>query len=1033
MTPAPMVVHIPAGVAIDESVREEHVELGLANLRAENARVNALGALGKRPGYSQLTLNRMGTGVRSAGHRIAAHRGTIAVSDGDILDVYSPTVGEWIARGRLPGCDVKRKRVSSMGIGIFDMDHLVDVTYANGFYVAVLREISYRSASTTFVKLVSHVIDADTGMVVLVHAFSGTELDLLVTQDVKVVAAGTDVIAIWSQGGTIYGSRLSTTNVPAGFAASVSLATDSNGTGAGFTTKVDACGLTTSFVIAYENTSLGNIRITARSFSATVDALTPLASSVVQTLGTGVSSIAVCGSASEEIWFAWGHAANANVYVAAHAPSTLASIFTLTVALTLTGTTDAHYVALNRTAANEVYVAATALYSSIWKLSSTARVRNVASAAVVDRGFALLLGWFPLSKPFAVAGRVYMEFAYDDSTQSNVVLADITGEASSATLNKTLRPVGWAAPRSQVYTISGGSGNVTARHVAVRNSTIVGSVHIVKASPTAATLCITEYDFGSAMKHLPCSFADGLYLTGGVLYRYDGHRVYEDGFVVPPSVSVTANGVGLTGTFLYCAVYEYTDALGNVIISAPSAVQTIVLANQGTTVSSRVPVMTWKDGNDPNSEIEPKETRRVRVKIYRTPAGGGDFYLISTLAHTAGSTGSIVQWGDTLPDVNLIVGAKLYKAPGRSGTAKDRQATGAVRHAVECNGVLVVIGDDGSTLRAYAERVVGEAPWHHDNLQIPIDGDGDVMALSALDGAVVAFKRDAIYVVPVEPASANLSAGGFGFPRRIAVDAGCIDPRSVVLTGIGIFFQSDRGIELLTRSLSVEYVGEKIQKTFALYPNVTSAVLDVKNGLVRFSLAQTGSSTVGIDAVFDLTLLGWVSFDLKRGAAASAQSVSAAYAFHAGSWRYMWVESNGEVHYENAATWLDKGSTWATLAWEPAWVKTELQREHQFWQADLLHERKSACGLTTRVAYDWAAADPADDKVWNEAAMLAYPRQVELRLTSRSQGVKCRFEDTAPAVAGTGQGLEFVGLSVDLASHQGATQGTPRLAVGSRR
>jgi hypothetical protein len=329
--------------------------------------------------------------------------------------------------------------------------------------------------------------------------------------------------------------------------------------------------------------------------------------------------------------------------------------------------------------------------------------------------------------------------------------------------------------------------------------------------------------------------------------------------------------------------------------------------------------------------------------------------------------------------------------------------------------------------------VPGETPWHHDTLQIPIESEDEVIALASVDGSAVVFTRRAIFVVPVEPSNAAISAGGFGVPRRLAVNAGCLDPRSVVVTGLGVFFQSDRGIEILTRSLSVEYIGEKIQTTFANYPNVVAAVLDVRNSLVRFSLAQTGSTTVGIDAVFDLTIQQWSTFDVKTGAGASAQSVSAAYGIHSGEWRYLWLESDGTVHFESNTSWLDKSSSWVPLKWIPAWVKTELQREHQFWQSVLLHDRKTACGLLAEFATDWADFSSGDDKVWTEAEFANFTRQVELRWTKRGQAFKARISDSAPAVLGTGQGVELVGLSIDLAPHQGATQGTPRVAEAARR
>lgn len=1021
MNPGATILHVPAGVGIDQSIRAEHLQPGVANLYTENVRITRRGSLAHRYGFTALSSALVGSGSRTAGLRLASYRDSIAVSTGDALHVWSPSMSQWAQRGRLPGCDARLSKVASTSLPS-GKEHLVDIAYATGYYILVSAETNDATAGYSFPLV--RIIDSTTKK--LVKSFNLTETAAgQIVLDIKAAVIGTNLVVAYSVGADIFAQRMSLAAIESGFAAAITLASNYAASGV-----MALHALSDRMVLGYHNTVGSTTRITLKTFNHAADALTVLVSQNETTLSSAITGMSLGGT--EELWTAWAQLTSSGIRISARHATTLASVIATTSALTMDDLGPT-FVAVGRTGTSEVHLASGSFDASFagWMYSKTIRLTNSAGSLVSDRQLDLINGWIPVSTPFAVSGRTYLEMAYDDTDGDirNVVLVDVTADASTTGVdrNETARPVAWLAPRANmVNTLA-----ATTRHVATDGASLFISAHLVRASAVTTSICLASYDFASALKHLPLVYGDNLYLSGGMLYQFDGEQAYENGFIVPPRIVVTAGGTGLTGTYSYTAIDEYTDAVGNVIWGPPAPVKTVTLTDEGTTVDIRRPSVTWKEGYDGSTDLPPQGLRRTKTKIYRTLATGvGDFYLLQTLQYNPALGVATVI--DTAADATISSNAKLYKTPGIAGTSKDRQAVGSVRGFTECNGVLVVIDGDGSTLRAFAERTVGEAAWHHDTLQVPIDGDGDIIAVTSMDGAVIAFKRDAIFIVPVEPASANVAVGGFGSPRRIAVDVGCIDPRSVVVTGMGIFFQSDRGIELLNRSLSVEFVGEKIQATFESYPNVTAAVLDARNGLVRFSLAQTGSSTVGIDAIYDLTLQVWATFDNKRGAATSAQAVSAAYGLLGGSYRYVWLDSVGTVRYEDFTTYLDGGS-WVTAKWEPAWLKTEFQREHQMWQAVSLHERKSACGLTAEVAYDWAAYDAANNKVWTEALITTYTRQVEHKITGRRQSVKFRMQDTTPAVLGTGQGLEFIGLSLDLAPHQGPTQGTPRLAVAARK
>src|SRR5690606_6775728 len=168
-------------------------------------------------------------------------------------------------------------------------------------------------------------------------------------------------------------------------------------------------------------------------------------------------------------------------------------------------------------------------------------------------------------------------------------------------------------------------------------------------------------------------------------------------------------------------------------------------------------------------------------------------------------------------------------------------------------------------------------------------------------------------------------------------------PSSLLVTSLGVFFQSRRGIELLTRARTVEPIGEPVKYTLAAFPVVTSAVLDDRNSLARFTLAAGESGGVvsgeGRTLVYDLTVKAWVSVDDVRGSSASEAAQSAAQVYLDGAWRYAWLGADGTVYYErdpgDADACLD-GTSFVETTWElPPW-KLGLQQEQRAYEFVLL-------------------------------------------------------------------------------------------------
>ena len=108
---------------------------------------------------------------------------------------------------------------------------------------------------------------------------------------------------------------------------------------------------------------------------------------------------------------------------------------------------------------------------------------------------------------------------------------------------------------------------------------------------------------------------------------------------------------------------------------------------------------------------------------------------------------------------------------------------------------------------------------------------------------------------------------------------GCIETRSVIQTAIGVFFQSIRGIELLTRSQEVFWIGEPVRDTLDANPVVSSAVIDDRTSRVMLVLRYRRRR--GEILVYDMNEKLWTvsTFDpLVIPSAVSGAFVGDAYA-----------------------------------------------------------------------------------------------------------------------------------------------------------
>lgn len=996
-------VHVPAGSGIEEATRPELLEPGATSLVQENVRQDRRGGLSKRLGFSSITATRLDGGSRSAGYKLLPLGNQMCVADGTHLDVYSESAARWVQAGRIPEATAKLLPAptgSQLIAWLYE-----DIAYCNGYFVFC----ADRFAS---------VIDKDGALVrnvETVHGASGSS---------RVGVYGTTVVLLLAESGSsknIAAYTLdcsSASGLSAGWVSRGNIATDKL---AGSLAISVAQGASDRIGVAYisDGSGFATSRVRVRTVNtAAVNNLYVSTSSVVP------DSVSLAYHATDATyWVAWNE--TTSVKAAAYSSD-----------LSTTSASAATLITLN-TAPN----LATDLV--IASSSSTGRGRIAANDGAQDRaqfanfqtsgGATALDGVAQTIYNVRVCSRMYRRGSryYALCTPgSNLTNGSDTVLFCDVTDNDTkVRPVALVEPGLASSLLGFVLPNIV---VGASSSKVYVPFSLRRAGTTWASAQLLEVDFAATTRFQAVQHAGATYLASGVLTKFDGSKLREANFLVSPTkptVTPAAGSLSPTIGYRWVAVYETNDGDGNWTpggVSTPSDLS-------GTTASRQYTIATrpYTMGNTD-----------CRVSFYRTTDGGTVYYFTGDTTNAPGS--ATVTFLDTNSDATITSNARLYGTgvlPGTNGAAQDRRASPGFSCLVSYNDMLV--GASGSTLWHSSQTVLGEGLWFSPVFRLDMTDGEDITGLAAQDGTLYVFKRRGVFAVAGEPPSDNGAAGGFGTPRRLAADVGCIDPRSLVVTSLGIFFQSERGLEILTRAQSVEWIGEPVQATLASYPVVVAATLDTQHALVRFECAASETDNVvastGVTLVYDLTQKLWVSVDKLRATLNADRSAqSAAVVKYAGVWRYARLDKNGLVYVEqlttDSAPYLDVTSGvswWVTMKWETPSFKLGLQQEQRLWSAMLLYERHSAIGLQVEVAHDFAGY--TETKTWSEAEVLSGARRLEWRPKPRGQSQRYRFTDQQPVTLGTGRGLTFIGLTVNVAPKQGSTTGTPRLDPSLRK
>lgn len=358
------------------------------------------------------------------------------------------------------------------------------------------------------------------------------------------------------------------------------------------------------------------------------------------------------------------------------------------------------------------------------------------------------------------------------------------------------------------------------------------------------------------------------------------------GFPLPLAVNVAlSNGAGtlVTGRYQLRLVIEYIDQSGRRWRSAPSEVIgfDIAGANDTATVTGRANIM-WL--RVPYAMFTGSQ---VVMHVYRTTANGSTFYRATPPqgAPRPVSTG-VFTFTDGISDALLRVREVLYTDGGvfPNDCPPSCRFISATEDRVWLAGLW-----ETDQLQSSKILVPGEPPQFSDSpaFRVPLPNGVKCTGVAVQDGIVIAFCARAIYAIQGGGPN-DQGQGAWDSPRCITRSTGCINHLSIAETSAGIFFESDRGIELLPRGCGEPFfIGEPVFELAGQLGStgVLSAAVTVNadSTTVRFCI---GAVYV---LIFDLDTKAW-SFDqypanvmavcdTDDGAVFALTSISAGFGF----------------------------------------------------------------------------------------------------------------------------------------------------------
>lgn len=949
------IIEIPLGVGLDTKVDERVLQPG-SLIDLQNGEFNKFGAISKRAGSAALSRAILdgsslssGAALLTEGDRLLA-LGSISGTPG--LYQYIKGANKWASAGIIYPGSIKTKRMARNSTYAVASG---DVAYKNGY--ALYAWTASKPGSTL---TIHELIDTATGAVVW-------ESSVLGDAQPRVIASGDYLYLVTGVAPNLKLYAFNTTQTPSLSSFNTPVATLQSNLSTG-TLAFDIGSLGGGTCVLAYITTTPSVKVQRFDNTGSIGS----SITVVETPDDD-SFVGVVVTAALDTFVAYRQKTTRNIRCFA-VTSTISSRFA-PVTVEVDAGSVFYYSQFTgiEVSANTVQL----LYGTTADAGGLtfARIRTatITSGGSVSGVGVSVYGMNLSSRPFIRDGRVYFLATYGAAEENTVpdkqytlFLIDSTNSsASHAAIAGRMLP-GQAAPGGLYIPTS-----VVATDVSMLSARIVASTSTTSVGAQLYVPISIEFDFFAPVRS--SAIRNALFVTGMVGHIIiPGSDPVSSNFQLAPeiiSASQAGGGSLVDGSYKVTAVYARVDANGDMVMSTPAVAKTVVTSGGSKKINIVV--------------SSPKCDSVDYIHFYITDVGGQTFYENQRQVAPVASADS---YSASLLSISTAA-RQLYT----TGGVLDNGAPPPLLSVVSKGQRLYGVTSDAKLY--YTKEFVEDqaAAFSPDFMvrQLLQDG-GSWYEIAEMDGNLVVFGEESIQVINGSGFNATGSFDDLGEPRRLPVDTGVIPSAPVVVTDMGIFFKSRKGICLLTRSLQVDTdIGNPVS-AYSVYDLVSAVVVPEKNQ-VRFGSDGVGALVYDMNASRALGKHSWSVFT-------NFEQVDAVY------WdgKYCRLKSDGTVLKESAPTDVhDDAGTNYYYRIETPWIRLAgLQGFQRLWAMGMLGFHKNIFKLNVDVYYDYKglfAPAPDETFVVDFTSGVEYgdaPIQFRHRLGHKCEAVKFVITDS---------------------------------------
>jgi len=442
---------------------------------------------------------------------------------------------------------------------------------------------------------------------------------------------------------------------------------------------------------------------------------------------------------------------------------------------------------------------------------------------------------------------------------------------------------------------------------------------------TLAGISRMQLDFTSVERFESAELGESLLIGGGFLSLYDSEVITEHGFhlgVHDLSAAVNNSAGSLAaGTYSYKCIYTWIDAKGIIYRSTPSLAVSATTSGGSSTVTLTVPTLRLSNKTG------------VIIETYRTEDSGTIYYRVDRTANNSAADSVSVADAGAISDANLITKEILYTA---GGVLENVSPPAALVLGSFANRMFVVSSENPKKLVYSKTRLPKKAIDFSDLFEIVLNKAERITALAEMDSKLIIMEPDSIWYITGNGPNSTGQQDDFSPPKLVTRDVGCNNTNSLVMSPLGLMFQSKKGIYLLDRSLQTAYVGAPVEAFNAL--TITSAELIEDENQIRY-LTNDGSALI-----YDYYFGKWCTWDNHTGVGATIWSANSSYVY---------FRTDGRIFEQSATSYMDDNDP-IEMTITTAWIKTKgIQAFQRVRSAFVLGEWRSDHKLMIQAAYNY--------------------------------------------------------------------------------